>query len=198
MAVISNLNTQQTPITTGATGAQIQRLIPGPRVYIKTLDATATPVITKSNGTLPSGWTDLGIVDGNVKVTYQKETKEVRTGIDNVLRYVYVDKKTGKFEFNLSQVDDVVMQQLTGISPSMLTGSIAQFGIGQEDVVTKALLLVMQNKLDGKEITFYHPAAFLNFGIADSGDAVVVQGTADLPLFTFGAVQVEYILQIFP
>jgi len=198
MAVISNLNTQQTPISTGLSGTQIVRLIPGARVYIKTTDATAAPVTAKSNGVKPTGWTDLGIVDGNAKVTYTKETKEVRTGIDNVLRYVYTDKKTGNFQFNLSQVDDVVIQQLTGISPSALGGSIQQFTIGGEEVVTAALLLVLQNKLDGKELQFYHPGAFITFSFQDNADQMQVQGQGDLPLFTYGSNTGIYTLTIFP
>ena len=195
---ISNLNTQQTPITSGLTGTQVIEFIAGPRVYVKTADSTPTPVVAKSAGVLPSGWTDLGIVDKAVKVTYTKETKEVRTGIDQVLRATYIGKKTAQFQFDLAQVDDVVIKNLTGITPSALGSSVEQFAIGGEDVVTLALLLVLQNKLDGKEIQFYHPGAFINFGYSSNTDQVVVSGTGDLPIFTYGSVQAIFINTIFP
>jgi hypothetical protein len=200
MAVISNLVTQQTPIASGKTGTQVVKLIPGARVFIKAEDTTPAPPVVKMNGTPANltGWTDLGIVDGLGKLTYTKETKEVRTGMENILRAVYVSQKTGKLEFDLSQLDDVVLENLTGITPSTITpGSIYQYNIGKEDVVTKAILMVLQNKLDGKEMQIYHPGAFINFSIAESGDALVMKGSADLPMFTYGSdVSVIYVHSI--
>lgn len=189
MAVISNLNTQQTPLTTGRTGTQVVKFIDAPRVYVKTKDASPAPVTIKSNGSLPSGWTDLGIVNGKVRIAYEKEIVEVRTGIDKVLRGSYIGQRTASFEFVLSQFDDIVIEQLSGISPSVSGSALALFGIGGEDIIEKALLLVVQNKLDGKEWQFYNPAAQLSFTIEDSGEETVVRGRGNLPFFTWSASQ---------
>ncbi len=198
MAVITNKNTTQTPITTGLTGTQVVKFIDAARVYVKTKDTTATPVIVKSNGSTPSGWTDLGIVDGKVKVTYEKELFEVRTGIDNILRSTFVKQRTGSFEFVLSQFDDVVIKEISGITPSTITaGSIQQFAIGQEDVIEKALLLVVQNKLDGKEWQFYAPAAQMTFNLGDAGEATVVNGKGNLPAFTYNSLDTIMVASIF-
>lgn len=187
MAVITNLNTTQTPITTGLTGTQVIKFIDAPRVYIKAKDTVATVPYVKSGGVKPTGWTDLGVVEGKVKVAYTKERKEIRTGIDQVLRAAYAGQKSASFEFVLTQFDDVVLKELSGLSASVITsGSIVQFSLGQDDVVERALLFVSQNKLDGKEIQFYHPAAFISFGIEDAGDATVCRGRGDLAAFTLG------------
>ena len=198
MAVIVNKNTTQTPITSGLTGTQVVKFIDAPRVYIKAVDSTASPVTVKSNGSTPSGWTDLGIVDGKVAITYEKELNEVRTGIDNILRASYVRQRTGSFEFSLSQFDDVVLKEVSGITPATVqSGSIMQFSVGGEDVVQRALLLVVQNKLDGKEWQFYHPNAFLSFNIADNGDFTVVRAKGDLPAFTFNAADTIMVMTDF-
>jgi hypothetical protein len=190
MAVISNKNTAQTPVASGLTGAQVVKFIDAPRVYIKAVDTTPTPVTTKSNGTTPAGWTDLGIVNGKVRVTYEKEIKEVRTGIDQVLRASYVGQKTAGFEFVLSQFDDVVIKNLSGLSEVVVSAASAYaFQIGSEDIIQKALLMVVQNKLDGKEWQFYHPAADLAFNIEDSGEETVVRGRANLKAFTHSTVE---------
>lgn len=189
MAVIVNTNTRQNPMTTvGLTGAQVVRFIDGPRIYIKAVDSTPTPVVVKSNGVTPTGWTDLGIVDGKAKVTYTKSIEEVRTGIDQVLQAEFVNKKTMQMQFNLTQFDDVVLEQLSALTTSTITsGSIVQFPVGQEDVVQRALLVVLQNKLDGKEWQFYSPDAYITFQYSDTGDYTFVQGNADLPLFVWGS-----------
>jgi hypothetical protein len=198
MAVIVNKNTTQTPIATGLTGAQVVKFIDAPRVYVKAVDSTPTPIVVKSNGSTPSGYTDLGVVEGKVRVAYDKEIAEVRTGIDQFLRQSYVRQKTGTFEFVLSQFDDVVMKEISGLTPSVITsGSIVQFNVGSEDVISRALLMVVQNKLDGKEQQFYNPAADLSFTIEDSGDATVIRGRADLKGFTFGGVEQLYVLSTF-
>jgi len=187
MAVISNRNTQGTPIGPGLTGVQVVRFVDADRVYIKSPDALTGVVIptTKSNGTTPAGYTDLGIIDGKLKITYDKKSKDVLTGIDNYFRSEYVSEKTCMFEFNLSQFDDVVLASISGLSASMITSSTTYvFNVGQEDIVQKALILVSQNKLDGKELQYYNPGAYLNFGFADSGDAVILKCTAKLPFFT--------------
>jgi hypothetical protein len=187
MAVLSNLNTTQTPLSVGLTGAQSVRWIDAPRVYIKTADSSSTPVTTKASGSTPSGWTDLGVVEGKVKISYEVERKEVRTGIDQVLRASYAGQKTASMEAVLGQFDDIVVKEVSGLTPSTITsGSIIQFAIGQGDVVQKALLLVSENKLDGKEWQFYHPNAFISFQIEDSGEATVVRLRGDLPAFTHG------------
>ena len=188
MPVIVNKNTTQTPLTTGRTGAQAIKWIDAPRVYVKTKDTTAAPVTSKSGGTTPAGWTDLGIVDGPVAVAYTKDVNEIRTGVDNVLRLSYVRQKSGSFQATLSQFDDKVVEEVSGITPSVITaGSTVQFAIGQEDVIEKAILLVSQNKIDGSEWQFYHPTGNLVFNIENSGEFTVVRLTANLPAFTFAS-----------
>jgi hypothetical protein len=197
-AVIVNKNTQQTPLSSGKTGTQIIKLIPGPRVYVKAKDSSAAPVTTKSAGTTPAGWTDLGIVNGNARLAYDKELFEVRTGIDQVLRQQYVRQRTATAEFALSQVDDVVLEQVTGLTASQIVNaSVYQFAIGQEDIVEKALLLVMQNKLDGKEMQFYNPAAQLSFTYEEDGEAMVIRVRANLPAFTFGSADTLVVQSVF-
>lgn len=190
MAVISNRNTQQTPMTqVGQTGAQVVKFIDAPRIYVKAIDSTPTPVIVKSNGSTPSGWTDLGIVDGKMKMTYDKTIKEVRTGIDQIFRSEYVGKKTLGFEFHLSQFDDVVLTQVSGLTASVITsGSIVQFAIGAEDVIQLAMLVVVENKLDGKEWQFYNPDTYIKFVYGDNGDETFVMVNADCPPFVIGGV----------
>ena len=186
MAVINNLNSAQTPIASGRTGKQVIRFIDCPRFYLKAKDVTAAPLTAKSDGTLPSGYTDLGIVVGKAKVSYTKEIKEIRTGVDQVLRQSYVGQKTGTLEATLGQFDDVVLEQVSGITPSVITaGSGVVYGIGSEDIIEKAMVLVSQNKADGKEAQFYSPNAFLSFTIEDDGDATVLKAHADLPFFTW-------------
>jgi hypothetical protein len=183
MPVISNLNTQQTPLA-----GQSIKWIDSPRVYIKAKDTTATPIVVKSNGATPSGYTDLGIVDGPVAVAYTKEVNEIRTGVDNVLRISYVRQRSGVFTATLSQFDETVIQNVSGVSPSVIVaGSISQFSLGAEDVVERALLLVSQNKVDGKEWQFYNPSANIVFNIENSGEFTVVKLTANLPSFTFAS-----------
>lgn len=188
MAVIANLNTRQDPVASGLTGTQVIKFIDAPRVYIKTADTVATPITVKSNGATPSGYTDLGIVDGKLKITYSVDVKEVRTGIDETLRVTYGGKKTASFEFNLSQFDDVAFSNISGLTASSITsGSVYQFSIGSSDLIQKALLLVSQNKLDGKEWQFYHPNAYLSFAIGDNGQETILTGTANCPSFTYGS-----------
>jgi hypothetical protein len=136
-----------------------------------------------------------------VKVTYTKDRKEVRTGMDEVLRATYSGKKTAGFEFTLSQFDDVVLAALSGVTASTIqSGSAVSFGIGSEDIVQKALLMVLQNKLDGKEIQFYAPSSYLTFQIEDSGDSTVIKATADLPAFAWtgsGGTEAFFVLTDF-
>jgi hypothetical protein len=188
MAVITNRNTQQTPITLGRTGAQSIRFIPGPRVYMRTADSTsAAPVqnyYTKSNGTTPSGWTDLGIVSGVVTLTYEKEIKDIETGIDQVLRLSYVGKKTAGIEFSLGQFDDVALETISGLTASVIVaGSTVAYKVGSEDLIQRAVMFVVQNKIDGKEWQFYNPNALLSFQILEEDDALVLKANGRLPAF---------------
>lgn len=202
MAVISNMNTRQTPmVATGATGAQVVKFIDGPRVYIKAVDSTPTPLGVKVNGdpaTNAAAWTDLGIVNGKLGIAYTKEITEIRTGMDKVLRYTYVGQKDANFDFGLSQFDDVVIGALSGVAAEVVTsGSAVRFGIGSEDVVQKALLLVIQNKLDGKEIQFYNPSAFLSFNIEDSGEETIARGSGKLPLFAWNSSEALFTMTVY-
>lgn len=199
MAVIKNLNTRQNPVATpGLTGTQSVKFIPGPRLYMKTLDVTPTPVTTKSNGTVPAGWTDLGIVNGPAKVTYTKTVKEVRTGMDEILRAEYIGKIVAGLECDLSQFDDLALAEVSGLSASQIVnGSTYQFLMGSEDVVQKAILLVLQNKLDGKEHSWYNSDAYLTFDIAEVSGELILKVKADLPAMTFGGVEPYWIHTVF-
>jgi hypothetical protein len=196
MAVIVNKNTTQSAaadssgvVLTGSTGVQSIRMIPACRVYIKAVDSTtAAPVQTytvKSNGATPTGWTDLGTMVGPAKVAYSKELTKVKTGIDQITRYTYVSAKTAELEFNLSQFDDLVMAAISGLTASVITsGSIVSFGLGQEDIVEKAILMVAQNKLDGKEHQFYNPSAKIEFEIDEVENGWAMKVMAELIAFT--------------
>lgn len=198
MAIIVNKNTTQTPLTSGLTGTQVIKFIDAPRFYIKAKDSTPTPPVAKSNGSTPAGWTDLGVVEGKARVAYDKELNEIRTGIDNILRVSYVRQRTGTLECVLTQFDDVVIQELSGVTPSVITsGSIVQFAIGGEDVIEKAILLVLQNKIDGKELQFYHPAGNVSFTIEESGDATVVRARVNLPAFVYDSLDRVMLLSDF-
>jgi hypothetical protein len=202
MAIAVNKNTNQKPMTAvGRTGAQTLKFIPGARVYTKVADSIAsTPVqayFTKSNGTTPAGWTDLGTVLGAVKVNYTKTVKEVTTGIDDYFRAAYVDKKVGQIEFELSQLDDVTLETISGLTASVITsGSVINYQVGSEDLNLLALLVVATSKLDSKEIQFYNPSAYLNFTWAEQGDALVLKVTGLLPFFTATGASAEGMLSV--
>jgi hypothetical protein len=190
MSILSNKNSTQQPLqVAGRTGTQTLRFIPGPRVYVKAADPqSSTPVqsfFTKSNGVTPTGWTDLGIIEGDLKVTYDNKLKEVRTGIDNVLRAVYSEQKTAQIECSLAQLDDIVLETITGTTASVIVpGSIVNYQLGTTDVINLAVLFVLQSKLDSKEIQFYNPFAYVSFSIDKSGDALVAKMSGTLPPFT--------------
>lgn len=189
MSVIANKNTTQAPLTVaGRTGNQSFKLIPAPRVYVKVadpqVDAPVQAYYTKSNGVTPTGWMDLGAIDGDLKVTYDNKLKEVRTGLDNVLRAVYSEEKTAGCEGNLAQLDDIVLETITGVTASVITpGSVVNYQLGTTDVINLAVLFVIQNKLNGKEIQFYNPFGYVSFMIDKSSDALVAKMTAMLPPF---------------
>lgn len=190
MAILINRNTTQAPMTAGGTtGKQVLKFIQAPRVYVKAADSqTSTPVqsyFTKSNGATPSGWTDLGIVEGKAKIGVEKKVKQVTTGIDNYFRTAYTDSKVGTLDFTLDQFDDVIIGQITGITASVITaGSVVSYNVGTEDLTQLAILLVVQNKLDQKEVQFYNPNAFLNFSFDDSSDQLTLKVMGLLPFFS--------------
>jgi hypothetical protein len=200
LSVIVNRNTTQTPnALQGNTGVQVIRFIPACRVYVKSPDSTtAAPVqayYTKSNGSTPTGWTDLGIMNGPGAITYTKNKKKVQTGIDKITRAVYIEEKGAVIDIDLDQFDDTVLTQLTGLTPSIITaGSITNLQIGQEDVVQKALLFVCQNKLDGKEIQWYHPSAQIAFTIEYSDDAMRVKMSSELIAFTASGQSIDTLM----
>jgi hypothetical protein len=188
--VLSNKNTTQAPMTAvGRTGVQSYKFIPAPRVYVKAADPTLNSPVqnyqTKSNGVTPTGWTDLGSVQGNLKLVYDQKTKEVRTGIDNYLRAAYLNQKGGSAEFSLAQTDDVTLEQISGLTASVITaGSVVNYQVGATDMNVLAILFVVQNKLNGKEWQFYHPAAYLTFNFEYATDEIDLKATALLPAFT--------------
>lgn len=201
MPVIANKNTTQTPHgTAGVTGTQVVKFIPASRVYVKTAESTtAAPVqnyFTKSDGSTPSGWTDLGAMLGEAKVTYNKEVVKVKMGLDKSLRAVYTGEKEGSIEFNLAQMDDYTMSQLGLTASTIVSGSRVNFRVGQETVVQSAILIVYQNKLDGKEMQIYHPAAYLTFVWDEVDDGLCFKVTADLPLFTANGQTTEQLMSV--
>lgn len=193
MAIIVNRNTQQTPLGTpvgSVTGVQSIKHIPAGRVYIKTApdSTTATPVnlyaaySMKSNGATPvapvgagvTGGTyiDLGIMSTPGKLTYNKVQKKVQTGIDKITQLIYVESRDANLEFELDQLDDYLMTQL-GFTASVITnGSSVNFQVGQEDVINVAIIIVYQNKIDGKEIQWYHPSGALTVSFNSSADSL--------------------------
>ena len=101
------------------------------------------------------------------------------------IRAAYTNEKVGTCEFSLSQLDDVVFGQVTGLTASVVnTGSTYTYAVGSEDLSQQAILMVVQNKLDGKEWQFYNPNAYLNFSIEDSGDEFKLKVTGLLPFFS--------------
>jgi hypothetical protein len=202
MPITVNKNTTGAPMSTpGRTGSQVIRLIPAPRIYFKNPDATlAAPVqsyFTVSNGVTPTGWTDLGIISGMAKITYDKKTKEVTTGIDQYLRAAYVESKKCTIDFELEQFDDLNLELLSGFTGSVITsGSLVNYQLGMEDLVQKAILVVFQNKLDGKEFQFYNPSAYINFVFNDGTNGMTLKVTALLPSFTASGQTQESFLSV--
>lgn len=209
MAIALNKNTTQAQmqsnagvVVQGRTGLQSIKFIPAPRVYVKTADpqtATVVPgnagISAKSNGATPTGWTDLGSVVGNAKVTFTQKVKDITTGIDNYYRGSYINGKMATLEADLGQLDDVVLEQISGISASVIqSGSVVSYHLGSKDLNQLALLMVVQNKFDSKEWQFYNPNAFINFTFSESGDALTLKMTGQLPFFTAAADTAESML----
>ncbi len=189
--VISNFTTQKPNAANGLTGAQVLTMIPASRVFVKVAESTtAAPVYTyaaesfKTNGQTPVGWTDLGIMDAPAKITYTKDIEKVKTGIDQYIRKTYAKSKEASLDFSLWQTDDLLLSNLGFNGSSVTSGSSMNFLIGQEDVVTLALLCVYQNKLDGKEMHIYHPAANLSVTFDTANDKLLTKVSADLLAFT--------------
>jgi hypothetical protein len=182
---IVNKNTTQTPLSrVGRTGAQSIKWIPAPRVYVAQPDVlmgTTIPSVP-SKGTTPAGFTDLGIVDGLAPIIFTMQANPISCGLDNKLRMVVRQSVTATTQFKLSQLDDIVLQTISGTPPAYTTANSATYLLGQKPLHQMALLLVCQNKFDGKEWQYYNPGAFLNFDFsADSGG---LQVTGYLPWFT--------------
>jgi hypothetical protein len=172
-------------------------------VFVKTADSiTAAPIYTytayafKTNGVLPAGWTDLGTTSANGKVTYTKNMKKVQTGLDKVTRAIYIDEKSAQIECELTQLDDLLLTTLGFNGSTVVSGSVQNFQLGQEDVVQKALLLVYANKLDGKEIHWYHPGAYINCVFNDAADGVTVKIDAECTAFTAAGATNDSLLSV--
>lgn len=189
MSIVINKNTSGLPMTQqGRTGVQSYMYVPAPRVYIKAADSiSAAPVqnyFTKSNGVTPAGWTDLGTVQGVAKLNYNAKVKQIDLGIDNRLYGAYLDSTSATLDFSLVQFDDVVVETISGMSASVITaGSVVNYGWGQTDLNQSALLLVVQNKLNGKEWQFYNPNAFINYTFQESASGMELKVTSYLPFF---------------
>lgn len=196
--IVNNFTTQKPLSVLGSTGNQVLTMIPASRVFIKPAESiTAAPVGNyaaysfKTNGTAPTGWSDLGIMDAPGKLTYNKQVEKIATGMDKVVRKVYAKSKEATLDFSLWQTDDYLLSQL-GFSGSVATaGSSMNFLVGQEDVFTAALLCVYCNKIDGKEMHVYHPAAALTVSFDLSSDKLLTKVTADLTAFTPAGASVD-------
>ncbi len=192
MSVIVNNWTSGKPnVSPGATGIQSIKHIPACRVFVKAAESiTAAPVYTyaaysfKTNGIAPTGWTDLGTTQATGKITYTKNLKKVQTGLDKVTRSVYIGEKDANIEVDLTQLDDLLLTNLGFNGSAVTAGSTFNFQFGQEDVVQKALLLVYANKIDGKEIHWYHPAAYISVSLKENSDELDVTLQAECTAFT--------------
>jgi hypothetical protein len=186
-SIISNKNTAQDVATfTGdiVGGSEVSFFIAASRFYIKASDAVPTPVALKSGGKTPTGWTDMGMMYGAGKVTYTKDTVKLKSGTDKILRKAYIGEKNAELEIILGQYDEGVLKNVTGLSPyTVSAGSIVHFSVGAESLVQTAVLLVQQNKTDGKEVQYYNPSAFVNFSLEEQDGSQVVKVNADMPAF---------------
>lgn len=191
---ITNRITSGAPLTVpGVLGVQTQTFIPAARVFMKNIadsQSAAQPPIAKlgltgTAATLGAGWIDLGTLDGGVTTTFTKTKKDIKTGIDQKLRASYISDTTFEMSWNLLQVGDYILQNVLGLTPSILqSGSSASFALGQESYGQYALCIVWQNKVDGKENQVYNPAAFLDAVIADASDHLILKCDAKFPAFT--------------
>jgi hypothetical protein len=174
----SNKWTQQTPKANNSI-----RLVLAQRVFIApTPQVYADP--TKLNGADPAApWVDLGIVAGSkVNMTYNKEVKYIETGIEKVRRGAYITGKTATATFDLEQFDMGVLESISGLTKTTITGG-AKIHIGQEDLVEKALLFVGTNKIDGKEHHYFTNKGSIVWTIEEQEDSRILRVTADLYSF---------------
>lgn len=186
--IASNVNTMQDSLAN-----QSVKCILASRAFIAPADEVGPG--TKLNvgagfntSTAPGGnWTDLGaIMKSKVSMAYNKDYAEVRSGLDGVFRAAYVTSKTCEWNFALDNYDTTVLGLITGQPSSTINGGGAplsvgyRFWIGSEDIVTKALLIVGTNKIDGKEHQYWAKQALLKFAWEEDGDAVVIRVTATL------------------
>jgi hypothetical protein len=184
--LIVNRNTTQSPMTrTGRTGAQSIRCIPAPRVYIGPPDYLDTPnvVFGFSNGNSPIGFVDVGVVSGAATVALNRSLNEIFCGVDKILSNVYSQSTKASISFTLSQLDDVALETAAGVVPAFSGAGYVNYQIGQPNITPAGLLLVSQNKLDGKEWQFYNPAALLTVSFDNNSDAMEIKVSAILPSF---------------
>lgn len=175
--------TQQTPLT-----GQTIKAVLAERVYCAPADTVYADPSAKLAGADPaSPWQDLGIVQNSkVQISYTKEVKLIKTGIDQIVRGAYLTGKTAQAVFTLEQFDSTVLQAVSGLtadvvgSPSIGT----KLHIGQEDIVYLSLLFTGTNKIDAMEFQTYSKKAAVSFAFEDSDDARVCKVTADLQAFT--------------
>jgi hypothetical protein len=199
MAITSNVNTTQASMQAlGRTGVQSVKFIPAPRVYITLPVGTGSVPVPSviSNGVTPDGFIDLGAVSGNVKIDYVRKVVEVTTGIDNYFRGAYGGGTTNTVEFYLEQFDDVVLENITGLASTIISNAVANYQTGQGDLQQLSLLLVVQNKFDGKEFQFFNPNTYLNFSFENSGDDLMLKCTGYLPYFTAASQPTESIMSV--
>jgi hypothetical protein len=181
-----NKNTTQNPsVAQGRTGQQSLRFIPAPRVYIAPPDYSPVPgtVFPLSNGSTPSAFTDLGVVTGNASVQITRATAPVFSGVDKIQTGVVSQGISGGVSFSLSQMDDFLLEQLSGTGPAYTSTGYANYQIGGQNLTPAALLLVVQNKLDGKEWQFYNPTALLSFSFDNQSDAMGLKVSGILPAY---------------
>jgi hypothetical protein len=194
--VASNKWTSQTPLSN-----QIVKAVVAERVYYAPADTVYADPTAKLNGADPaSPWVDLGIVQGSkVALSYTKETKLIKTGIDNVTRGAYLTGKSAQAVFTLEQFDTTVIAAVSGTAADVVgSPSIgSKIHIGQEDVVYMALLFCGTNKIDGKEFHTYSKKSAVVFAFEEADDARVVKVTADLQAFVPATETVDALFTIY-
>lgn len=177
----SNKYTQQTP----KSGSSI-KVVLAQRVYVAPADTAYSDPGAKLDGADPAApWVDLGIVEGSkVNMTYTKETNYIETGIEKIRRGAYITGKTCQLQFDLSQFDMDVLEEISGLTPDAVGAIGSKIHLGQEDFVEKALLIVGTNKIDGREHQYYCKKGSLVWSIEEADDARILRVTADLYAFT--------------
>lgn len=190
ISIASNQNTQQGTLTN-----QSVKCILASRAFISTAGAVPTAklgTIAPYTYTAPSNWSDLGaVLKSKVSMTYNKDYAEVRSGLDGVFRAAYVTSKTCEWNFALDNYDTTVMGLLLGqtasVNSAVATSVGYTFWVGREDIITRKLLVIGTNKIDGKEHQYYAPEALLKFAWEEDGDAIVIRVTATLRASTIAA-----------